>query len=221
MKAVVLLSGGMDSTTALALAREGFEREVTALSIFYGQRHEIELGHARRIGDHYNVEHVVHEVPIPKGASLLMHHEAPMVHKSYAEIEGVSPTFVPFRNGILLSHAAAYAVDTGASEVWFGAHADDAAGWAYPDCTPEFVGAMAAAIYIGSYHMVRLITPFVHMTKSDIVMSGVGLGVPYELTRSCYTDNPLHCGVCPTCISRKEAFRDAGMTDPTEYANEL
>lgn len=217
MKAVVLLSGGLDSSTALALARDR-GRECGAVSFYYGQRHLIELEAAECIARMYQASHTVREVSIPKGDSLLLNHQAPMVAMSYDEIKGVSPTYVPNRNAIFLSLSAALALAWEADEVWFGAHADDAANWAYPDCTPEFIGAMAAAIYVGTYHKVRLITPFTHMTKAEIVKVGDELDVPYKFTRSCYTNDRLHCGTCPTCISRKEAFRDAGVADPTEYS---
>ena len=215
-KAVVLLSGGLDSSTALAMARDR-GRECLALSLYYGQRHEIEIESAATIAWGYQSKHIVREVSIPKGDSLLMHHNEPMVQGSYAEISGVSPTFVPNRNAIFISLAASLALATKYDEVWFAAHADDAENWAYPDCTPEFVGAMAAATYVGSYHKVRLVAPFLHMTKADIVTLGHQLDVPYKLTRSCYTNGFIHCGTCPTCISRKDAFRDAGVLDPTDY----
>ncbi|KAH0533925.1 hypothetical protein GP486_008951 [Trichoglossum hirsutum] len=106
----------------------------------------------------------------------------------------------------------------GAAGIYFGAHSEDAAGWAYPDCTPEFIGAMANAIYIGSYRTIRLYTPLQWLMKKDIVELGFDLGVPFEDTWSCYKGEALQCGVCPTCRSRREAFEAIGEEDPTEYA---
>jgi len=148
---------------------------------------------------------------------------------SYSDITGMSPTYVPFRNGQLLSRIAGIAQGwvmegdiqdpaTREATIWFGAHAEDAHNWAYPDCTPEFVGAMANAIYIGTYHRVRLITPFLFWKKSSIVLEGEVLGLPFELTWSCYKGEEKQCGVCMTCQARKGAFRDAAILDPTEYA---
>ncbi len=156
----------------------------------------------------------------------------------YADIKGVSPTYVPFRNGLMLSALTAHAQkwvneqnkindgevlegaesDKPSAGIYFGAHSEDAHNWAYPDCTPEFIGAMANAIYIGSYMQIRLHTPIQWMQKSDVVALGTKLGVPYENTWSCYKGETLQCGTCPTCRSRKQAFIAAGVPDPTEYA---
>jgi 7-cyano-7-deazaguanine synthase in queuosine biosynthesis len=103
--------------------------------------------------------------------------------------------------------------------IYFGAHAEDAQNWAYPDCTPEFIGSMANAIFIGTYQRVRLVTPFIHSLKSTIVHDGWMLDVPYHLTWSCYAGGEVHCGECPTCIARKEAFTKGNIPDPTVYAN--
>jgi 7-cyano-7-deazaguanine synthase len=120
-----------------------------------------------------------------------------------------------------LSIATAYALKYKCSRVWFGAHKDDAHNWAYPDCTPEFIGAMYTAIDIGTYHQVSLITPFSVNTKAEIVEQGFNLKVPMELTYSCYVGEKLHCGTCPTCVSRIEAFKQSGVEDKTEYANSI
>jgi 7-cyano-7-deazaguanine synthase len=131
---------------------------------------------------------------------------------------GVSPTYVPFRNGTMLSLVAGMAaVDPEAEAVYAGVHAEDGDNWAYPDCTPEFIGGMANAIYVGTYHKVRLYTPLIWMRKWQIVERGEQLGVPWDLTWSCYEGREDHCGVCPTCRARKAAFRDAGVSDPTIY----
>jgi 7-cyano-7-deazaguanine synthase len=141
-----------------------------------------------------------------------------LTYKEIAEGEGVSPTYVPFRNGNLLSTAASLALVEGAGAIYFGAHAEDARGWAYPDCTPEFIGSMASAIYIGSYHRVRLVTPVEWMMKHDIVAVATQIGAPLHLTLSCYEGLRPACGKCPTCVERLAAFETNGLTDPIEYA---
>jgi 7-cyano-7-deazaguanine synthase len=151
--------------------------------------------------------------------SMLTDPQREIPNVDYKDIEGVSPTYVPFRNGQLLSKAAALAQAEGFSELYFGAHAEDAQNWAYPDCTPEFIGAMANAIYIGTYHKVRLCTPLEWLTKTEVVALGDVLGVPFHLTWSCYAGGEKHCGTCPTCRARHQAFYDAVVDDPTEYAD--
>lgn len=215
---IVLLSGGLDSSTALGMAVEANGKEsVLALSILYGQKHKVEQEAARNVADVYGVGFTTLSIDLPKGDSVLMHHEAEMPQVSYAELKGVSPTYVPFRNGTMLSHAAALALDRGASAIWAGMHAEDAQDWAYPDCSAEFIGAMQNAIYVGTYHRVRLIAPFTYSTKADIVRKGIELRVPYYLTHSCYEGRRIACGKCPTCLSRLEAFKANGIVDPIEY----
>jgi len=220
-KAVVLLSGGLDSTTALALCRRQYEPEnILCLSYQYGQRHEIESEAAFRVAHHYGVKCMKEVINLPAGNSVLMHDEMQMPQASYEELAasvGVSPTYVPYRNGTMLSHATAQALEFDADSVWAGMHAEDARGWAYPDCTPEFIGAMQNAIYIGTYHKVRLVAPFTYATKADIVNMGIKLSVPYFLTHSCYEGKRVACGKCPTCVGRLEAFRANGIQDPIEY----
>lgn len=214
--ALVLHSGGMDSTTCLAIARDTYD-EVTTLGVDYGQRHIKELDQARKIQKQYAVEHIYIKLPdIPK--SMLTDTNIKVPDISYDEIEGISPTYVPFRNGQLLSAAAGIAQANDIDAIFFGAHSEDAANWAYPDCTPEFIGAMANAIYIGTYQKTRLVTPLMWLDKADIVKLGTQYGVPWNLTWSCYRGEEHHCGVCPTCRSRKEAFLAAGVIDPTTYS---
>jgi 7-cyano-7-deazaguanine synthase len=124
---------------------------------------------------------------------------------------------VPYRNGTFLSHAASLALEIEADMIYAGMHAEDAHNWAYPDCTPEFIGAMQNAIYIGTYYKVRLVAPFTYKSKADIVELGIKLGAPLHLTWSCYEGGAVACGICPTCIGRLEAFRSLGQTDPIEY----
>lgn len=227
--AYVLLSGGLDSATALArAASQHGGPQCRAVSIDYGQRHRVEIEHARRVSAHYGVSHSVLQVSVPH--TMLTDPSIDVPDVSYSEIKGVSPTFVPFRNGLMLStlasHVAGIHLDPSRrgqpgydcdAVIYWGAHAEDAAGWAYPDCTPEFIGAMACAIYIGSYHKIRVVAPFSSMMKHEIVTEGTRLGVPYQLTWSCYKGGEVHCGTCATCRARRDAFRLAGVADPTAY----
>lgn len=220
-KAYVLLSGGVDSTTALAFANRDWEGRVTAVSVNYGQRHQKEIDQARKIAEHFSNQHIVRDITgfIQKGGLTDEGLEIPPV--SYEDLpHGVSPTYVPFRNGTLLSLVAGMAsVDPEAEAVYCGVHAEDGDNWAYPDCTPEFMGGMANAIYVGTYHKVRLYTPLIFMRKYEIVRRGEEMGVPWKLTWSCYEGQELHCGVCPTCRARYGAFVAAEVEDPTEYAH--
>jgi len=227
----VLLSGGIDSSTCLAYAVRDCGREnVIAISINYGQRHQKELSQAMKVAAYFSVPHEIHDiVGIPKAG--LTDHHAVIPSVSYAELQGVSPTYVPFRNGQLISRIAGIAAhrievaNRGRLEIdhpwegriYFGAHAEDAAGDAYPDCRLDFVGAMGAAVYIGTYHQVRIAAPLIQMFKDEIVLAGEKLGVPWHLTWSCYKGEEVHCGVCPTCRARKAGFQKAGVKDPTIY----
>lgn len=235
-KAFVLLSGGIDSATCLYLARSSFDK-VEAVSYDYGQRHSRELDHAAALCHDLDVRHNIIYLAgiVPK--TMLTDRSANIPDISYGEIKGISPTYVPFRNGLMLSALASFAqgrrklendplqaarhgsaLDDGEWGIYFGAHAEDAAEWAYPDCTPEFIGAMANAIYIGTYQQVRLFTPLQWLRKRQIIQVGEDLGVPWHNTWSCYKGEKLHCGVCPTCRARRQAFIDADVKDPTNYA---
>ena len=145
--------------------------------------------------------------------------------KSYAKIlaekEGVVDTYVPFRNGLMLSQAAAFAYSVGASFVVYGAHADDAAGGAYPDCTPEFYNAMSEAIERGTAGKVFVQAPLILLNKSQVVKWGLELGAPYKLTRSCYEEDSTSCGTCATCIDRQNAFLQNLVDDPIDYKEGL
>ena len=134
--------------------------------------------------------------------------------------DGISPTYVPFRNGLMLAALASIAqADAEARAIYYGAHAEDAERDAYPDCSIEFIQAMGDAIRIGTYEQIQLHAPLSQMTKADVVAYGKTLYVPWHMTWSCYKGEALHCGKCPTCISRILAFEDAGVDDPTEYAS--
>ena len=223
-KAVVLLSGGADSTTCLAMAVKEYGREnVKALSLFYGQKHKVELDCAKEIAQYYGIEHEILQLPnVFAGAgSTLVDSDKPNPEVTYEELaksSGVSPTYVPFRNGNLISVATAMALRDGAEAIYYGPHSEDARAWAYPDCTAEFNGAMANAIYVGTYHKVRLITPLQWMTKAEVIKKAHDIGAPMWLTHSCYNGERPACGKCPTCIGRIEAFKSIGLVDPIEYA---
>lgn len=217
MKVLVLHSGGLDSSVALALAVSKYGAEnVESIGIHYGQRHSKELGFARDLCTKLGVNRRVVQLPTIQ-ASILTDATAEIPKLDYSQIDGLSPAYVPFRNGLMLSNCAAIAQGEGFERIYYGAHAEDAFNWAYPDCTPEFNGAMANAIYTGTDFKVQLITPFQWSEKWQIVKLGADLGVPFELTWSCYDGKDKHCGECPTCRARKQAFAKAGVVDPTEY----
>lgn len=223
-RAYVLLSGGIDSTTCLALAYRTYAT-VIGVSIDYGQRHRKEIDYAKRSCTLLCIPHHVIDLSalIPK--TMLTDQKQKIPSVSYAELEGISPTYVPFRNGLMLSALTSYIIgeqqniDDGEDwAIYFGAHAEDAQDWAYPDCTPEFIGGMANAIYIGTYGAVRLCTPLQWFTKSQVIKLGDDLNVEWRNTWSCYSGGEKHCGVCPTCRARRDGFIAAGVDDPTDYA---
>lgn len=223
MKALVLVSGGIDSTTCLGMAVDKHGKDnVVALSVFYGQKHTKEIEAAQKITDYYGVEHIsldLTRIFQYSDCSLLSHSDREVPHESYAEqlekTDG-SPvsTYVPFRNGLFLSSAASIAISKKCGIIYYGVHADDAAGNAYPDCSGAFNKAMGEAIYIGSGNQVTIEAPFVNWTKAQVVKKGLELKVPYEYTWSCYEGGDKPCGVCGTCRDRAEAFRLNGVMDP-------
>ena len=224
MKAMVLASGGLDSTTALALAVDKHGKDnVIALTISYGQKHDKEIQSAIKVAEYYGVEHLfldLTKIFQYSDCSLLKHSDEAIPEKSYAEqieeTKGDTPvsTYVPFRNGLFLSSAASIAISKECNVIYYGAHSDDAPGFAYPDCSQDFVDYMNKAIYEGSGHQLKLEAPFATFTKKDIVRMGIELKVPYELTWSCYEGNDKPCGKCGTCIDRQAAFEANGITDP-------
>lgn len=222
-RAVVLLSGGIDSTTCLAEAVKTYGADkVLALSLYYGQKHQKEILSAKAVATYYGVYHIVQQVSgvFDLSDCTLLQGRADVVHESYAEQlkkkggEGTVETYVPFRNGLFLSYAAAIAVSVHAEAVYYGAHADDAAGRAYPDCTPDFEHAMTEAIFEGTGRQVRLESPLLYYNKAQVVKYGLELGAPYHLTWSCYEGGDKPCGKCGTCIDRKKAFEANGVADP-------
>lgn len=229
-KAFVLNSGGLDSTTCLAMAIEkyGAENVITA-SLYYGQKHDKELKCAQAIADYYGVKHIEEDISnVMKYASdvcTLVKGGKNIEHSSYDEQikhtkNGRVATYVPFRNGLFLSIAAAYADSIFPNEkveIYYGAHADDAAGNAYADCTPEFADAMNKAISLGTYGNITVCRPLINWNKAQVVKEGLRLKVPYELTWSCYEGGDKQCGTCGTCIDRKNAFLENGVIDPVPY----
>ena len=223
MKALVLFSGGVDSTTCLAIAADKYGAdEVLALSLYYGQKHSRELEAARTIAARYGVKHKELDLALifaDSDCSLLKGSDEDIPEESYAEQlkkTGGKPvsTYVPFRNGLFLTSAASIALSNGCTEIYYGAHSDDAAGNAYPDCSSDFNDAINRAIHLGSGGELRVIAPFIGMNKAQVVAEGLRLGVPYELTWSCYEGGDSPCGVCGTCRDRIAAFRANGIDDP-------
>ena len=223
MKALVLASGGVDSTTCLGLAVKKYGADqCLALCISYGQRHEKEILSSREVADYYGVE-LIHmdlsSIFTFSDCSLLSHSDKDVPEQSYEEQLKNSQgnpvsTYVPFRNGLFISTAASIALSRSCSEIYYGAHMDDAAGNAYPDCSQAFWSAMNTDVWEGSGKQLKLEAPFIEMNKAQIVAKGLELGVPYELTWSCYEGGDRPCGKCGTCIDRARAFAANGVPDP-------
>lgn len=224
MKILVLSSGGVDSTTCLGMAvQEAGAENVLALSIYYGQKHDKEILAARKVAEYYGVRRMeldLSTIFAGSNCSLLKQSTQEIPQESYADQLKESgdgapvSTYVPFRNGLFLSSAASIALSHGCGKIMYGAHADDAAGAAYPDCSLQFVTAMNQAIMEGTGGLLRLDAPFVSVTKAEVVKTGLRLGVPYELTWSCYEGGDKPCCRCGTCIDRIAAFEQNGVTDP-------
>jgi len=221
---MVLSSGGVDSTTALALAIDKYGKEnVIALSVSYGQKHDKEIRAAKAVAEYYGIEQMFLDLSVIfqySNCSLLQQSTDEIPEESYAEQiaenGGEKPvsTYVPFRNGLFLSAAASMALSRDCGVIYYGAHADDAAGFAYPDCSPVFNKAMSEAIWEGSGHQLKIEAPFVNISKAEVVKIGLELKAPYELTWSCYEGGEKPCGKCGTCIDRAAAFAANGIEDP-------
>ena len=219
-RAVVLLSGGLDSMVAAATAREqGFS--VLALTVNYGQRHSVEIDSARRIAAELADEHVVLDLDLRRfgGSALTADVDVP---KSGVG-EDIPVTYVPARNTVLLSLALAWAEAAGASDLFIGVNALDYSG--YPDCRPEFIDAFETLANLATKAgveggRIRLHAPLQHMTKADIAREAARLGLDAGLSHSCYDPAPdgAHCGLCDACRLRAKGFAEAGLPDPTRYA---
>jgi len=224
-KAVVLSSGGIDSTTVMAMAKhEGFE--IHSLSFFYGQRHAVELEAARKVANTLGAaRHLVINIDLKKigGSSLTNDMDVPKARDERAMSREIPVTYVPARNTIFLSFALAWAEVLGSSDIFIGITAIDYSG--YPDCRPEYIHAfermanLATRAGVEGITKIKINTPLIRLTKAQIIKKGIGLGVDYSLTHSCYDPSPqgLACGRCDSCFLRKKGFKEAGMPDPTRY----
>ena len=226
-KAVVLLSGGLDSSTMLAIARrEGFEP--CAITFRYGQRHAIEVEAARRVAESMNVtEHLEVEFDLRSmgGSALTSSIDVPKGRSTEQMQEGIPVTYVPARNTIFLSFALGYAETLNANHIFVGVNALDYTG--YPDCRPEYIRAFEAMARLATKSAMEgdqpltLHTPLIELTKSDIIQLGLELGVDYSLTCSCYDPDASGkaCGNCDACTLRLKGFRANGIPDPLQYQN--
>lgn len=221
-KAVVLLSGGLDSTTVLAVAqRDGYRCH--ALSFEYGQRHEVEIEAARRVAAAFEVErHVVARIDLRAfgGSALTADVEVPKGRSLEDMEDGTIPiTYVPARNTIFLSYALAFAETLEASDIFIGVNALDYSG--YPDCRPAFIDAFQEAARLGTRGELTVHAPLAHSSKADIVKLGVAAGAPLHLTTSCYLGQQPACGACDACQLRLKGFAAAGIPDPIPYRHPL
>ena len=221
----MLLSGGLDSATCLAIARER-GHECHALSFRYGQRHAIELDAASEVASKARVEHLIVDVDLHAfgGSALTSRAEVPK-HDTTAGIgtSGIPPTYVPARNTVLLSLALAFAEVRGAFDIFIGVNALDYSG--YPDCRPEYIQAfenmanLATRAAVEGSEPIRIRTPLIALTKAQIIQLGADLGVDFSLTVSCYDPSAtgVACGRCDSCLLRRKGFTEAGLTDPIPY----
>lgn len=222
-KAVILLSGGLDSVTALAVAKPSYD--CYALSFRYGQRHDAELRAAEQIAKHHAVEeHRILDIDLGQlGGSALTDHSIDVPqHQDQTLSSGIPVTYVPARNTIFLSYALAWAEVLGADDIFIGVNAVDYSG--YPDCRPAYIEAFTAMANLATKTAVegrpiRIHTPLIDLTKAEIVQLGLKHAVDYAMTVSCYAANAQGeaCGCCDSCLLRKQGFADAGIPDPTRY----
>lgn len=218
---VLLLSGGLDSTTVAAmLNREG--REFSALTVDYGQKHSRELESAKRVASHFGVkEHIIMTLDLTKIGGSALTDTGIEVPDSGGE--GIPVTYVPARNTIFLSLAVAFAEARDADSVYIGANAVDYSG--YPDCRPEYIEAFNRLVEVAVKRTVegstlRIIAPLMKMSKAEIIRAGEDIGAPYELSWSCYRGGSRACGRCDSCRLRLKGFAEAGLKDPLEYENQ-
>jgi 7-cyano-7-deazaguanine synthase len=224
-KAVVLLSGGIDSATTLAIAQNrGFD--IYALSFSYGQRHAVELKAAGRIAKKSNViRHLILDIDLRKigGSALTADINVPKNRSAKELKKNIPVTYVPARNTIFLSYALAWAEVIGANDIFIGVNVLDYSG--YPDCRPEYIEAyekmanLATKAGVEGKQKMKINTPLIKMSKTQIIRKGIELGVDYRLTHSCYDpyDSGEACGECDSCLLRLKGFTDAGLKDPVKY----
>ncbi|MBI5250633.1 MAG: 7-cyano-7-deazaguanine synthase QueC [Desulfomonile tiedjei] len=224
-KAVVLLSGGIDSSTCLAIAKQQ-GHETYALSFQYHQRHQIEIAAARRVAEAFKVEaHMILELPLGNigGSALTADIEVPKSADVSLMPKGIPVTYVPARNTIFLSFALAWAEVLSAENVFIGVNALDYSG--YPDCRPEYIHAFETMANLATKKTIegtirfRIHTPLIRLSKAEIIKKGIQLGVDYGITHSCYDPDPhgRACGHCDSCLLRRKGFIEAGEPDPTIY----
>jgi|TARA_Y100001936_G_scaffold97872_1_gene96237 7-cyano-7-deazaguanine synthase len=226
MKAVVLVSGGLDSTTCLAIAREQ-NFDLYALTLNYGQRHDHELNSARMIIDFFNIhDHSIIDIDLAQfgGSALTDQIDVPK-KRDLSDMDEIPVTYVPARNTVFLSLALAWAEVLGSFDIFIGVNALDYSG--YPDCRPEYISSFEKTANLATKAGVsgssfKIHTPLIDMTKSEIIKVGLDLGVDYSLTSSCYDPdqegNP--CGLCDACYLRLKGFKETGITDPLNYSNQ-
>lgn len=220
-KAVILLSGGLDSATCCAIAKDK-SFDIYAMSFRYGQRHSVELEASKRIAQTFNVKaHQIVDIDLRifGGSSLTDNLDVP---KNRIEAEDIPNTYVPARNTIFLSYAIAWAEVLKSSDIFIGVNAVDYSG--YPDCRPEFIEAYSKMANLATKEGVEgnklsIHTPLIDISKAEIIKKGISLGVDYSITHSCYdpSEGGLACGKCDSCILRKKGFNEAGVPDPTKY----
>ena len=225
-KAVVLSSGGLDSTTVTAIAKEK-NFEIFSLSLFYGQRHSLEINAAKKVAAALDVKkHIIINTQLDKigGSALTDDIDVPKDRDIKKMGGNIPATYVPARNTIFLSFALAWAETLNSSDIFIGVNAMDYSG--YPDCRPEYIEAfekmanLATRAGVENRTLIKIRTPLMKMTKAQIIKKGIELGVDYSLTLSCYDPSPegLPCGRCDSCILRRKGFKEAGLNDPVEYA---
>ena len=226
MKAVVLVSGGLDSTTCLAIAKEQ-DFDLYALTLNYGQRHDHELNSARMIVDFFNIhDHSIIDIDLAQfgGSALTDQIDVPK-KRDLSDMDEIPVTYVPARNTVFLSLALAWAEVLGSFDIFIGVNALDYSG--YPDCRPEYISSFEKTANLATKAGVsgssfKIHTPLIDMTKSEIIKVGLDLGVDYSLTSSCYDPdqegNP--CGLCDACYLRLKGFKETGITDPLNYSNQ-
>lgn len=218
LAAVVLLSGGMDSTAALALALAHDIPVLAAVSINYGQRHVKEIDAAAAVAAHYGLPH--HTLDLTAwGANVRSALTSPDIEvpDGHYTAPVMAITVVPNRNATMLMAVTGMALSLGARQVLTAVHAGDHA--VYPDCRPEFIASASQTAWLGTDGQVLITAPFVNVDKTAIAAAGHRVGAPFDLTWSCYKGGAVHCGTCGTCYERREAFEQAGLADPTTYAD--
>lgn len=227
MKCIVLSSGGVDSSTCVSMAVNQYGKEnVATTTIYYGQTLKKEIESASKLAEYYGLAHYefdLSQIFKFSDCTLLEHSSQAIVEESYEEqfdSKEIITSYVPFRNGLMLSVVATLAQSLYPKEeciIMLGNHASD---FAYADCSESFTNKMSEAVAEGTYGLVHFVSPLLHMTKTEVVKNGLELGTPYELTWSCYEGKEKACGKCGSCIDRRQAFINNGTTDPIAYEEE-